>query len=170
MHLLLVRHADAGDAEEFSRTGKSDDLRPLSEKGARQMKRVVPAVKALVPRCAVIASSPLVRAVQTADKLRRAYPRTRYEESHYLEPDAAPSETEKWLVTLRISDTAMLVGHEPHLGNLLEWLVAGSNSGALELKKAGACLIEFDAEVKKGEGCLLWLLGPRQLALVSARS
>ena len=41
MKLVIVRHADAGDKEEFAKTGEPDELRPLSDKGRKQMTSAV---------------------------------------------------------------------------------------------------------------------------------
>jgi phosphohistidine phosphatase len=58
----------------------------------------------------------------------------------------------------------LCVGHEPHLGELAAWLTTGERDSYMDLKKGGACLIDFDGPPRKGSGLLRWLLGPKELA------
>ncbi|HES76980.1 MAG TPA: phosphohistidine phosphatase SixA, partial [bacterium] len=40
MELILIRHGQAGDADDwYSTTGRSDDERPLTEEGSKRMRR-----------------------------------------------------------------------------------------------------------------------------------
>ena len=64
--LLVIRHGIAGDADEFAATGRSDDERPLTEKGSREMKHVGAGLRALVKKIDLLTTSPLVRARETA--------------------------------------------------------------------------------------------------------
>ena len=59
MKLLLIRHAIAEDRFEFSRTGKSDYYRPLTERGRTRMARGAAGLRTLVPEIDVLATSPL---------------------------------------------------------------------------------------------------------------
>jgi len=53
-----------------------------------------------------------------------------------------------------------IVGHEPQLGRLVTYLITGSNHSGVELKKGGACLIEFDAKPEAARGRLIWAIAP----------
>ena len=163
MKLLIVRHADAGDREEFAKTAEPDHLRPLSEKGREQMRSGVKGLKQLVPSADLIVTSPYTRAVQTAAIVRESYGSVAQEESSTLEPEVAPAEFEAWLKTQRDVEVVVAVGHEPHLGALATWLMTGSDESHVELKKGGACLLVFDKRAKKGAGTLRWLMGPKEL-------
>src|SRR4051812_39404978 len=66
MDLLIVRHGIAEDKETFGESGQSDDLRALTPKGRKKMARVARGLRAVEPSVALFASSPLVRARQTA--------------------------------------------------------------------------------------------------------
>jgi len=68
MQLLLIRHAIAEDRFEFARTGQSDYYRPLTERGRARMARGATGLRTLVPDIDVLATSPLTRAVQTAER------------------------------------------------------------------------------------------------------
>lgn len=165
MKLVVVRHADAGDKEEFAKTGKSDELRPLSDKGRKQMTSAVEGLRTLVPKCDLIATSPYVRAVQTAEIVSAAYGQ-HAEETATLEPGAAPDDFVHW-VRERDADVAIIAGHEPDLGELTTWLMTGASESHVEFKKGGACLLEFDGQVKRAGGVLRWLMGPKELAALA---
>ena len=45
-----------------------------------------------------------------------------------------------------------IVGHEPQLGRLVTYLIGGVERSGVELKKGGACLIEFEGHPKVGGG------------------
>ena len=73
MDLLIVRHGVAEDKEAFAETGKSDDERPLTDKGRKKMKRVSRGLRAIIPDIGLLVTSPLARAHETADFPRRSH-------------------------------------------------------------------------------------------------
>ena len=164
MNLVIVRHADAGDSEEFAKTGKPDNLRPLSDKGRKQMRDAANGLRALVPKADLVATSPYTRAVQTAKIVADAFEDVEQETTATLEPDSALDDFEEWINDHDALDVVIVVGHEPHLGELATWLMAGKSESRIELKKGGACLLAFGGDVKKGDGMLQWLLTGKQLA------
>jgi phosphohistidine phosphatase len=166
MKLLLVRHADAGDADSFARTGQPDYKRPLSPRGHEQMRNAVKGLQLLLTGCDIVVSSPYTRAVATADVLRRAYELPDVVLSSALEPQALPEDFERWMREQPRRDVVAAVGHEPNLGVLATWLTSGSREASLEFRKGGACLIAFGRRPKKGGGMLRWLLGPKELARI----
>lgn len=163
MKLLLVRHADAGDRDEFAKSGEPDHLRPLSEKGREQMRSGVLGLQKLVPSADLIVTSPYTRAAQTAKIVGDAYGNVAREETSTLEPEVSPADFETWLKTQGEREVVVAVGHEPHLGNLATWLMCGAEDSRVEMKKGGACLLVFDKRPKKGTGTLRWLMGPKEL-------
>lgn len=163
MKLLLVRHADAGDASDFARTGKPDSQRPLSDDGRKDMRAVARGLREITPDIDLVVSSPYVRAVQTATILREAYDIGSLSETPTLQPEARPGDFEKWLGEHRNARLIAAVGHEPNLGMLATWFVAGKLDSRVRMKKAGACLLDFDDEPRKGEGVLHWLMTAKQL-------
>lgn len=164
MKLLVIRHGAAMDQEVFARTGKSDDLRPLTAEGKAEMKKVALGLLAEVRTLDVLATSPLVRARQTADIVAAAYgvgPPTIVDA---LVPEAPLEGFEQWIAGFAEKKVVAIVGHEPHLSSLVTWLIAGRHESRLRLRKGGACLIEFDSAVRHDSGILSWLATPRQLA------
>lgn len=168
MDLLIVRHADAGDRDEFAKTGKPDHLRPLSKKGRRQMERAAPALARLCDAPVALLSSPFTRAMQTAEYVRDAYGSPlQIEETQALEPERPPAELQR-LLKSRDAGDAIVVGHEPHLGILASWLLSGAEDAHIELRKGAACLIRFEAHPAKGAGTLRWLMDAKMLRAVAA--
>lgn len=169
MDLILLRHADAGDAEEFAKTGKSDHLRPLSPKGHERGRASAKGLRALIPECDLIATSPFTRAKETAEIVASVYKSVATEKTASLEPGESLSDFADWLRQRASAKVVIAVGHEPHLGSLATWLIAGARQSGVELKKSGACLITFDGPAAKGAGQLKWLMGPQELAAAKDR-
>lgn len=169
MNLLVIRHAIAEDKEAFAASGRSDDQRPLTEAGRSKMRRAAEGLRLTCPRIAVLASSPLLRARETADIVAPAFRIARVEIIEALRPDRPYEELTAWLrrrVTPNGNDrdtTVAVVGHEPHLSGLVTWLMTSGADSRIELKKGGACLLCFDRAPAAGEAVLRWLLTPSQL-------
>lgn len=173
MKLLVVRHAIALDREEWVKTSKDDRERPLTEEGAKKMKRVAKGLKKILSdEPSVMISSPLLRAKQTAELLLNEMPTTNYTETETLAPGQEPETFVNFVRTFATPATKVVacVGHEPHLNHLVSWLVLKSRRGIGEMKKGGACLLEFQNEVGAGKGKLLWLLTSKQLRIFSKLS
>lgn len=159
MKLLIVRHGEAGDRDQFAATGQPDELRPLTNEGAREMKEVARALHRIVSSIDTLATSPLVRARQTAEAMAKEYDVSMVE-TDALKAEAPFEEFEAWARRGAKGGVTAVVGHEPHLSGLIAWLVGHSGDARLEFKKGGACLLEFDASPKRGSGTLRWLLSP----------
>jgi phosphohistidine phosphatase len=154
MTLTLVRHAIALD-------GPDDDRRPLSGKGRRRFAKVVRALRRLEMRFDILAHSPKLRALQTAEAL---VPRLRPEGSTTVLDLLAEAPTDELIEVLAAwgGDVA-IVGHEPHLSALLAWLVTGSedDGDSFRLKKGGIAVLE--GPVAPGAMTLTLLLTPSLL-------
>jgi phosphohistidine phosphatase len=160
MQLLVIRHAAAEDKEEWARSGKSDDERPLTADGARDMAKTAKGLRTIVSEVDLIATSPLVRARQTADIVASALVVDGVEVTDVLIPETPLSALVTWLVSRDQHETVVVVGHEPHLGILVTWLLSGVEQPRVEMKKGAACLIEFDGKPAKGTGLLRWSIPP----------
>lgn len=166
MHLLIVRHAVALDRDEWKKISKDDRERPLTEQGANKMKKVAKGLKkTLSSEPSVVISSSLLRAKQTAELIMNEMPTTNYVETESLAPEQDPEAFVNFIRSFATpaTDLVACVGHEPHLNQLISWLVSKSRKGIGELKKGGACLLEFDKEVGAGKASIVWLLTSKQL-------
>ena len=163
MDLLVVRHAIAADREAFARSGKDDAERPLTAEGRRKFEKGVRGLRDIVDTIDVLATSSLVRAIETADILREAYGVGRAVRLPELAPEAEPASILGWLERHRRRSVVAVVGHEPHLSALVEHLLVGRRSEFIDLDKGGACLLSLGASPKRGDAHLRWLLTARQL-------
>lgn len=163
MRILIVRHAKAEDRDASDRHSASDAERPLTEAGRKQMRKAARALKELLPRIDVLASSPLVRARDTARLIAKEYKRLKITDVAALAPGASEKALLAWLQTQPSEATIALVGHEPDLSRLTSWLLAGGTRGFVEFKKGAACLLEFPETADAGRATLAWLLAPGQL-------
>ena len=136
-------------------------MRPLTPDGKKDMREAAAGMATLQRRVDVVATSPLVRAVQTAEIIASEYDRE-VVTVDALAPDADPDRTLEWIGTQRADWTVALVGHEPHLSALVSYMLAGKGSAFVELKKGGACLLEV-LSFSPGSSTLKWLLSRREL-------
>ena len=162
MQLLLIRHAIAEEREDFSRTGKDDRLRPLTDEGKKKMKQAARGLCEIVPKIDLLATSPLTRAAQTGAILDSVYGGLEVVEIEELAPGTTPKAFLRWL-RQRKEETIAAVGHEPSLGQILSSLLTGTERRLLAFRKGGACLLEIPGEVAAGTATLLWALTPAQL-------
>lgn len=169
MNLLVIRHAIAEDKEAFAASGRTDDLRPLTQAGRAKMRRGARGLRAICPRVAVLASSPLVRARETAEIVAPALDIARVDLVDALRPERPFDEFVAWLRRQVVPNdhgahpTIAVVGHEPHLSGLATWLMTSTTESRIELKKGAACLLRFEDTVAAGAAELRWALTPFQL-------
>jgi len=136
MHVYLIRHAHAVDAEE-------DPERPLSKRGQEQVRTLAIFLKPSGAfRPVEIWHSSLVRSRQTAEQLVQ---RLRLDASLLLMPDLE-SDADPRAVARRIKAVThpiAIVGHEPHLSALATLLVVGKTEPpTFAMKKCAALALE----------------------------
>ncbi len=161
MRLLVIRHAIAVDRQEYAHA--DDATRPLTAEGRAKMERAAEGLRQLVEDIALLASSPLKRAFDTATIVARAYGDLKVERVPELAPGAPLDRVIGWLAGLAVNGTSAIVGHEPDLSRLVSALLSGADRPFLEFRKGAACLIEFPGRVERGAGVLDWFLGPKHL-------
>lgn len=150
MELTLIRHA-------LAEPGADDSARRLSKKGRQRFAREVETLGALGLRFERVLHSPKRRAVETAELLAPLC-EGELEATPLL---AKPPGVDLWE---RLSGERLaVVGHEPHLSNLLSWLVTGEadGGGCFELKKGAVAQLE--GEPGPGGMRLCALLSPKVL-------
>lgn len=163
MNLLVVRHAIAEDPADWARSHPDDAGRPLTAEGKKKMRSAARGLTTLVPEIAVLATSPLTRARQTADIVAEAYGGIDPVVVAVLAPGQPVTALSEWLMGQRARDTIAIVGHEPALSRSVSWFLAAAERSFLELKKGAACLLEFESSVGPGTATLRWALTPAQL-------
>jgi phosphohistidine phosphatase len=163
MQLLVIRHAIAEDRDAFASSGRDDSERPLTPSGRDKMRRAAAGLRRIVPRIDLLGSSPYVRALQTAELVAAAYGIDEIKQVDALVPDAPLPRFMTWMQRKATVDVVAIVGHEPHLGELVTWLMSGLPESRVEMKKGGAALLEFSGQPGPGVGVLQWLMAPSQL-------
>jgi phosphohistidine phosphatase len=176
LKILVIRH---GIAEERGKgQGPEEDWhRALTDEGRKKMRRAAKGLANVVKCIDVLGSSPLDRALQTAEIVGEVFG-VKTSVAAGLVPGNGPGEVLKWVqqqtAEKKSSDErdvpiVAVVGHEPGLGVLVSWMLSGLNESFVELKKGAACLVEFDGQVKAGHGRLVWSLRPRELRKIGKK-
>jgi phosphohistidine phosphatase len=127
------------------------------------MKDVADGLLELVEKVDVISVSPLLRAQQTAAIIANAFDDPPIATVRELLPEGDPSALEIRLRQHSAVNVVAIIGHEPHLGILVTWLMSGVKSSRVAFSKGSACLLEFPGGAAAGGGTLQWLLTPSQL-------
>ena len=154
--LYILRHAEA---EPEART---DAERPLTSKGRDQAKAVgrFCCERELYP--ALILTSPLVRAQQTAKLVSKELgEKAKLETAEFLSAGMNPERAFAHLNKFSDPGALMLVGHEPDLSEFIAASI-GSVSESVRLRKAGLAKLTLP-ETKPGVGTLDFLLTPKLL-------
>ena len=163
MKVLFIRHAPAGDKARYAAKGGDDAKRPLTAAGREKMRKAAKGLLSVVRSIDLIATSPLVRARQTAEIVAERFGGTKIAQVAALSPGVSPKDTLSRLAALGLTPVLAAVGHEPHLSSVVALALTGGAGLRLELKKGACCLVEFPDKPEAGAGTLLWLLAPAQL-------
>lgn len=161
--LLILRHAIA-----FPRDpGRwpDDSERPLTMEGVKRARRAAAGLKRLARRPALVLTSPLARARDTAAIFAQTAHWPEATECVALSPAGVPEEA---LEILRRrgakADCVAVVGHQPHLGRLLALCLRGdARPEAFELRKSAVACVQFDGPPRARQGALTGLYPPRAL-------
>ena len=163
MQLIVIRHAIAMEREEWAQSGRPDSDRPLTDTGRRRMRKNARGLQRFSPHPDLIGTSPWLRAADTARVVAETLGVERMETIDVMLPDRHPRELAGWLNEHSDLAAVAVVGHEPHLGELVTWLIGGKSGSNVEFKKGGACLLQFEGQADAASAMLLWHLTPSQL-------
>ena len=156
MIVYVVRHAAAAERG----AGKPDAERPLTQEGIARMKAVARGLCKVGIAPAVIYTSPLVRARQTADILAKALGKDwEATDCEALAPGHTALEVIEFLAK-EGGDEAAIVGHEPQLGEVVALMVTGRPKETVDMKKASVACVQFDGRPAAGGGVILWHIVP----------
>jgi phosphohistidine phosphatase len=149
MQLYFLRHGEA----DWPGWTKPDDERPLTDFGKKEVRQVAKFLNRLKVKPDVIVSSPLPRALQTAEAAAEQL-KTKLRQDEALEPGFGISELST-VLKRHPSKVLMLVGHEPDFSSVISALTGGF----IKMSKTGVALVDIDPETEKGR--LLWLFPPK---------
>lgn len=138
MKLILLRHGIAEDR----RVGLDDADRRLTPIGIERTRQAVRGLAMQYNGIDAVLTSPKRRALETAELLAEAVGRP----VEVCEPLADGTLNQVLgALTQRDDSVPVLVGHEPQLSLLAEWLCsAGEAASFIELKKAGAIVLRVE--------------------------
>jgi phosphohistidine phosphatase len=155
MILYLMRHANAGLAR-----GNPilDAKRALIKEGKDQCMLMARLLSALKVQVDVIVSSPLKRAMQTAQFVGTELG---YDGKVEISPALAPSGTftqfQDMLVKFSGREGMLAVGHNPVLFQFLGRIITGNGGASIRLRKGSVARVDLDRHPPR----LQWLIDPR---------
>ena len=164
MVLYVMRHAEAVDTN----GDLPDEWRYLTDKGIKSVENVSRNLGNYGRKPRLIISSPLVRAVQTA-QIVAAYAcrKNALIVSGLLQADGDLDQLQDFLRTHAEAKRLMIVGHEPHLGSLVAGLLQKEDT--ILLKKGGCVALELDSNVADKPARFLWYLLPGKKPVTSLK-
>lgn len=157
MRLYVIRHGIAGHG------ATSDADRALTSTGRARFEGAVRGLDALGVRLDEVLSSPLVRAVQTAELLE---PLLEGERRPIEELAHAPSGA---LLDTLSADRTALVGHEPWQSELVAWLVTGERGRGYGFAFDPGMVVALEGRPEPGHMRLEGLWRPSLLELLGSR-
>jgi phosphohistidine phosphatase len=155
MLIYLLRHAEA------ETLAASDEARRLTPKGDEQALRVGKFCQRQGIEPAVILSSPVTRALQTAKLVAKSLPEVELIEAPWAACSMDPWKAMEELEAYRKFPAVMLVGHQPDLGALTAVLLGMTDVHNLRVRKALLVAIDAAAGLRTGAGTLQFFLPVR---------
>ncbi len=138
-HLYIVRHAWA----EEPALGISDHARPLTKKGRKRFARFVSQLQGAGMRVDLVATSPLVRARETAEIMADVFDdKPPLVIVDGLAPTADWHRLVEWTIQQDAARVAW-IGHMPCVGRLVA-LTIGDGSAAIRMHKGAVASIRLD--------------------------
>src|SRR5437667_4924124 len=129
IHRYLVRHGAADDAA----PGVPDALRTLTAKARRRFRKAARSLGRKSGTLDLVLTSPLVRAVQTAEILAGEVEHDSFSVLPELAPGHDAAEALRAVSRARKEGSIALVGHEPQLSRMLAALARISEAEAAKL-------------------------------------
>jgi phosphohistidine phosphatase len=155
MILYLMRHANAG----LRRPNPLlDTRRGLVKDGKDQCILMARALSALKVQIDAVVSSPLKRALQTAQFVATELGHeAKVDISPALAPDGEYPDFQSLMDKYANSEGVLAVGHNPNLVQFMGRLVTGNGGASLRLRKGAIARIDLDRHPAQ----LQWLIDPR---------
>jgi phosphohistidine phosphatase len=159
--IYIVRH---GAAVDIGEQGVSSDAeKHLSSAGTEKTEEAAKGLASLGVVPDLVATSPLVRAKQTAEIIARITGcKRKMEILEFLAPGGSIPKIVKCLRN-RSAETLLLVGHMPDLAELGSFLLTGNIDMDMTFKKASVLHVSYEDRLEAGTCRLEWLLQPRML-------
>lgn len=162
MDIYIIRHAIAVD--EGTSGYEDDSTRPLTDKGRKKMRQIAKGLRSLGVKFDLILSSPYLRARETAEIVADIFKmKKKVAFTDNLIPMGEPDLLIAELNEKDSIQSVALVGHEPHLSNLVGLLTTEGKQLDVTIKKGGVCWLSADDLHQEHRATLEWLLTPGML-------
>ena len=154
MQVYLLRHGVAVEAS----AGNSDQNRALTGEGRKKLRQVLQNAAKVQVQPALILSSPLKRAVQTAEIAKEVLGYKKdIVETGALKPGSSVEQVWEEIRVHRQHTPLLLVGHNPLLENLAGYLL-GSRNLKMDFKKGAILRLDIQSFGVEPKGVLRWYL------------
>lgn len=160
MKLVLIRHADAGDADAIKYP--DDRVRPLTGFGEREHAAVAGALALLEFHATHVLTSPLTRARQTAAITARALDVADVTVVDALGDRFSMDDVLAELAALPSDAAVICVGHEPSISRLAATLLHADGNIRVAFAKSAVMALEFQGHPAPGTARLLFFVSPRE--------
>ena len=151
MRLYFLRHAIAHDAD----ANTTDEQRQLTDEGITRTRQTARMLKALGVKPDALYSSPLIRARETADVIRKVLG-VEVQERKEVAPGFSIFAVEALTSDLDEDTDVMFVGHEPDFSTT----IASLTGARVVLKRGGLARIDIISR-QPMLGDLVWLIAPK---------
>jgi phosphohistidine phosphatase len=164
MDIFILRHGDANPA---TKKLMSDSKRGLSDSGIKEIENVSELFAKFEIKFDYIFSSPLMRAKQSTDVISKNQKKSKIVELADLKPEGSVEEVCKKIAKQKENSTILIIGHNPFLVNLINYIINSVNSQNLTLKTGGLVKIKALSLEPQLKGELEWLLAPKLIRKIS---
>ena len=159
--LFILRHAIAEEREDFAKTGRPDEERPLTPAGRERLEQVCRRIAGARLGITTVVQSPLTRSRQTAEVLARHLKKVELTTFESLRPESQLADLVRDLKKLG-EGRPVIIGHEDHLSRFAMYLLTGGERGDfMKFKKAGMGSFTYEGPLTAGQAQLEWLLTPK---------
>lgn len=153
MILYFLRHGKAGQPR-----AHDDDARELTPRGVAALRAAAPLWRRLDVRPDLVVSSPLARALQTAELFVEGLGLAGEPVvDDRLRPGARWADMAAVLAAHAEAKLVVFIGHEPDLSAAVEEL---TGAASIRLRKGGLAGVEFSGAARPGSGELVVLIDP----------
>jgi len=165
MIVYFLRHASAGQPVVNSR---EDEKRPIDKEGEKQSHDVGHLLAAMKVEVDVIISSPLTRALQTAEIVAGdSSHQNKIVTDDAMRPGATYDQFQDLLTRYRKNEAIMVVGHNPSITGFVQRLLTGNESRDwFEFKKGAIVKVEVEGR----QASLQWVMTPKMARALQTAS
>lgn len=156
MRIYILRHGIAEDAP----PGGADADRALTQEGKEKLRAVLERARRAGVRPSIIFTSPLKRAVETAEIAASVLGvQDQLVQTNALVPTGSPERIWKE-IRAKKAEEVLVAGHEPLLSTSVAFLL-GCDKLMVRMKKGALVSLDVEAGATQPQGTLNWMLTPK---------